>query len=354
MKTVLVAVLDWGLGHATRSIPIIQELQRQGAQVLIAGNGRSLELLRQEFPSQKYFELPSYDIRYPENGSMIWAMARQLPRVRRAIRAEQKIVNDIVEKEKVNAIISDNRYGCYNSSIPSIFLSHQLNLQMPDGWKWLSRFVNVRHQRLLKRFSEVWIPDMPGDLSLSGALSKTKLPNTKRLGILSRFNQNSITPSEAFEIVALISGPEPQRTIFENIIRQQLLEIDKPALLVKGIPGSEVKLKTKLLTELNHLKASELEGTLALAKCVISRSGYSTIMDLSALGKRVILVPTPGQTEQEYLAKFISERGWAVARAQRNFNLTEALGALHSIHSMPYTKPNAFLPQTITDLLCGC
>jgi uncharacterized protein (TIGR00661 family) len=354
MKTVLVAVLDWGLGHATRTIPVIRELMKQDVRVLVAGNGSSWDLLKQEFPDLKFYELPGYDIQYDKEGNIAQAIVKQLPRLKRVIKAEFKSVSGIVDQESVDAIISDNRYGCYHPSIPSVMICHQLNLKMPDGLRWMKFFVDAWHGIYLKRFNEIWIPDMPdASLSFSGDLSKTGFSNAKRIGILSRFEDSAAPKKSLYDIVALISGPEPQRSIFETIIRRELLKFNGKALMVNGQPQGE-PLTTGAVVEMNHLKASELDSVLRNTKVIVARSGYSTIMDLAALGQRAILVPTPGQTEQEYLAKHLAQCGWIVTQNQNDFNLMEALDAVKKINTMPHVSPNSFLPQAITDLLRLC
>lgn len=354
MKTVLVAVLDWGLGHATRSIPVVRELIKQNARVLIAGDGSSLSLLKQEFPDLKFYELPAYAIRYPQAGSMVWTIAKQFAHLQKVIQHEFKVVAEIVDDENVDAIISDNRYGCFAPSIPSILICHQLNLQLPSGWRWMKFVVDALHNHYLKRFTEIWIPDMPdAGLSFSGALSQTNFSNTKRIGILSRFEDGAAPKESLYDIVALISGPEPQRSIFETVIRKELLKFNGKALMVNGQPHGQAR-TTGAVIEVNHLKASELDSVLRNTKVIVARSGYSTIMDLAALGQRAILISTPGQTEQEYLAKHLTERGWIVTQNQNDFDLMEMLDAVKKINTMPHVKPNTFLPHAITDLLCRC
>lgn len=355
MKTVFVAVLDWGLGHATRSIPVIRELQSKQARVVIGGNGASLSLLKQEFPSLTSYELPDYGIRYPEKGSILWSLVKQFPHLKRVLREEYKIVADIIANENVDAIISDNRYGCYHSRIPSVIICHQLNLQLPNGWRWLSPFVNAMHEKHLLRFTQIWVPDMPDkSLSFTGDLSKSDLPNVNRIGILSRFGEGSNTYTSKFDLVAIVSGPEPQRSVFENLIRGQLRNFDRNVLLVKGLPEHKEFTFADTLMEVNHLEANELDPVLRDSKIVLARAGYSTIMDLAVLGKKAILIPTPGQTEQEYLARFLAEKAWVISREQKSFELMEALKAVDKINSLPHVRPNAFLPQAIADLLCRC
>ena len=349
-KIALVAVLDWGLGHATRCVPVISELLKQKVTVVIAGNGSSLKLLQLEFPQLKSYELPAYNIKYSITGKVIFKLLKQLPGFFKTIRCEQICVGEIITKEKIDFIISDNRYGCYSKDIKSIFIGHQLNLILPKGLELFSSWVNSQHLKLLSKFKEVWIPDNESGFRFSGELSKTSLA-VKHIGILSRFKRHIDQISTHYKYVAIVSGPEPQRKIFEDIIRTQLLKSDKISLLIKGLPGSDEEIRSNNLTELNHLSSQKLNKIIQSADVIISRSGYSSIMDFAVLEKKAILVPTPGQTEQAYLAEYLQENKMAVIQHQNNFNLDNALLQLSQINNLPETIPNSALSKAIATLL---
>jgi predicted glycosyltransferase len=350
-NSVLVAVLDWGLGHATRCIPVIQELQKQNARVVVGGSGLSLRFLQAEFPDLAFYELPSYGVVYPEKRSMLLSMLRQLPKINRAIRRERKQVEEIIQKEKVDFILSDNRYGCYSNQVKSIFIGHQLNIQMPSGLSIFSGFVNRQHWKRIQHFDQVWIPDQENGFHFSGILSETPLAKTKRIGILSRFSGAHEPAKETYEIVALLSGPEPQRSIFENKLRGQLQMLKRKSLMLKGKPGIHERTDNGSITEINHVSSKELQSILASADLVVARSGYSTIMDLAALGKKAILIPTPGQTEQEYLTRYLSSSKMAYNQAQDKLDLVNALTHLSEFGTLPKTEPNTLLPKAIQELV---
>ncbi len=350
-KSALVAVLDWGLGHATRCIPVIRELQKQNVRVVIGGSGLSLEFLKDEFPELTFYQLPSYGIVYPEIGNMIFSMLLQFPRINNRIRQEQKLTNEIIFKEKIDFIISDNRYGCYAQQIKSVFIGHQLNLQVPTRLSWLSRSLNNFHLSKINKFDQVWIPDEDMGFRFSRILSNNSLTKTRRIGILSRFGKSIKAESDVYEIVALISGPEPQRTIFENLMREQLKKSGRKSVMVKGKPGRIEKIEVGMLTEFNHLRSGELESVLLSAKVIIARPGYSTIMDLATLGKQVIVIPTPGQTEQEYLAEHLLTNKMGTSQKQNQFDLEKALEQLSNFGSLPKTEPNSGLPKAIEELI---
>jgi uncharacterized protein (TIGR00661 family) len=351
-KSVLVGVLDWGLGHATRCVPLIHELLKQNADVVLAGSGYSLVLLKEEFPQLVYYELPSYKITYPKR-ALMFLLLLQLPRVIRAIAREEKMAGEIIKNEKIDFIISDNRYGCYSKKIRSVFMGHQLDLPMPSGLGFLSNMVNSIHRKLIKRFDHVWIPDEENGFHFSGRLSQSIKVNSRRIGMLSRFSGVPQTNNDHFEIVAVLSGPEPQRTIFENILKLQLMRSKRKSLLVKGKPGKQNRVTTQNLTEIDHLNSVELESILSSAYFIVTRSGYSSIMDLAVLGKKVLLIPTPGQIEQEYLAEYLKSNKFAITQKQDELDLENALDQFQFVKPLPKTIPNIGLAQAITELICG-
>jgi UDP-N-acetylglucosamine transferase subunit ALG13 len=351
LKSALVTILDWGLGHATRCVPVIKELQKQNVSVIIGGSGLSLIFLKEEFPSLTFYELPSYGVIYQENGSMWFSIMKQLPKIYSVIRQERKAVARIIVKEKIDFIVSDNRYGCFSKSVKSVFLGHQLNLRMPAGSKWLSKVVNRLHSNAMRKFDEVWIPDEANGFSYSGVLSDNGDLHTRRVGILSRFGHETKKPGEVYDIVALISGPEPQRTIFENLCRQEVMKCNRKSLMIRGRPGESATVSNGLLTEVGHLRSEDMEAVLRNCGVVLSRSGYSTIMDLATLNKKAVFIPTPNQTEQEYLAEYFMINKMAFAQPQARFDLEVALSELQRVGALPQPPPNSLLSNAIKTLV---
>ncbi len=329
MKSVLVTPLDWGLGHATRCVPVIHELLKRKCTVFIAGFGDSLTLLKKEFPLLPSFLLPGYHPVYSTKGQMVGKMVLQVPKFIQVITREHAEVEAIVAKHKIDLVISDNRYGCWSGKVPSIIITHQLNILMPKGFEWLAGTIRYINYKLIKKFSYCWVPDYADkERSLSGKLSyydRSSLPNVIHVGPLSRFqltaNQNS------FDVVCILSGPEPQRTIFANLVTRQLKASDLRYFVVHGnYSGAEFFSEH----EAAILNTDALQTVISKSTLVIARSGYSTIMDLAVLGKQGIVVPTPGQTEQEYLADRYSKRGILFAMNQDVFDLKKALVASKS------------------------
>ena len=323
MKKVLVCALDWGLGHATRCVPIVRELQKRRADVWISSSGNALLFLRQEFPSLTSFELSAYDPQYSATASMPLKIMSQLPKFIRVVKKEHEQVEKIVRDCKIDIVISDNRYGCWSSNVKSIFITHQANLLMPPGFGWLAPPINLIGYQFIKKFQEVWIPDNPGSGLTTPFVSNGKL-NQKYIGWLSRFQMRKGI-EQRYEIIALISGPEPQRTIFENLVTKELKASGLTSLLVEGKPQEPLHKQEGCLEIVNHLATRELEEAILASKLVISRSGYSTVMDLIALGKRAFFVPTPGQTEQDYLARELKKMKVTGSSSQDKFDLADAL-----------------------------
>jgi uncharacterized protein (TIGR00661 family) len=324
-KHVLIAVLDWGLGHATRCIPVISSLLKNNCRVSIAGNGASLMLLRQEFPQLSFHELPAYKVTYSSHGYFFLNLASQVPRLFKAISKEKKQIEKLVSENQIDVIISDNRYGCYSDKVPSIFITHQLNIQLPAFLSWSRFIVDYINHHLIKKFDSCWVPDFP-DSRLSGKLSITGKLKPQFIGTLSRFCPGDVAMEKEL-LVGLVSGPEPQREIFEKLLTKEFKKLNRPGIIVRGLPNLITKkFSDGNLTLIAHAPSRELERIISKADVIISRSGYSTIMDLYVLGKkRVIFVPTPGQTEQEYLAKDLEKRKIAFMQTQRHFSLEEAI-----------------------------
>jgi uncharacterized protein (TIGR00661 family) len=326
MRRVLIAPLDWGLGHATRCIPVIREFIDRGCEVLIAGSGDSLSLLKAEFPSLKHFILPPYSPEYPVNGKfMAWKMALQLPKFFRVIRRERKIVERIIHEQQVDLLISDNRYGCRSSVVPSVFITHQSNILMPKRFGWLAHLVRKKNEKYIKHFTTCWLPDYSGDHSLAGALISHSENQDEisyvHIGPLSRFRYSQSTREQKFDTVVILSGPEPQRTMLEKILVPQLIHSGLRYFVVRGVFQQDVAGENHA----NFLTAEKLQEFIESAEVIIARSGYSTVMDMTALRKKVIFIPTPGQPEQEYLARRLMNLGVAFYMEQHDFELRVAL-----------------------------
>ena len=329
-KKILIAPLDWGLGHATRCIPVVRACLALGHEVVIASSGRSLQLLKKEFPQLIAVDVPAYDIQYQKKGSFIIKIMSQLGKVFRGIKREHKQTQQIIQAHNIDLIISDNRYGIYSNSVYSIIISHQMMVKVPK-FKIAEPFVYLWLQYQHRKFDAIWIPDVKNEPNISGDLShKYKLPkHAKFIGILTRFRKPVIQPEIKYDVLAIISGPEPQRTIFEDLIIKQAKQTDKKYAIVSGISekNSEQQIHENIHL-ISHLPAEELFNLILSSEIIISRGGYSTLMDLAVLNKKCIFVPTPGQTEQEYLVEELDKKNMVFGVDQNNFDLHIALKAV--------------------------
>lgn len=316
---ILVCALDWGIGHAARSSVLVRSWRDAGAAVTLAGNGRSLAFWRQEFPELPYRMLPDYGITYASGPLLLPRLLLSLPRIASVRSAEYRLVRSW--KNQFDAIVSDNRFGCALPGKPSIFLTHQLHLAAPPRLEWGENFAERLMARMLSPFSEVWIPDHEGE-GLSGKLGHPlhpeHFPPLRWIGPLSRFAGQEPSPSPwagPWDTLALVSGPEPSRTRFENDLRRALQDVPGRHLIVRGMPHlplPDAPSAVEGTQTVPHLPTSDLAAALRGAGRIVSRGGYSSLMDFEALGlldSRCVLVPTPGQTEQEYLARHLAGRG---------------------------------------------
>lgn len=322
-KNILVAPLNWGLGHATRCIPIIKGLIACGYNPILASDGQALALLKQEFPSLQMLYLPSYDIEYAKKGNHFkWKMIKNSPKMIKAILAEKRIIKAWINEHQLAGIISDNRLGVYSKIIPSVFITHQLNV-LTGNTSWLS---TKMHEFIIRKFNQAWVPDFEKSPNLSGKLGHSKNQSyiKKYIGPLSRFEKQNLPI--IYDILVLLSGPEPQRSILEQILNQELINSDYNVLFVKGIIESEQKTnQSENITFYNFMNSEQLEKAIVQSEFVLCRSGYTTVMDLAKLGKKAFFIPTPGQFEQEYLAKKLKKDMLVPFSKQEEFQLKDLL-----------------------------
>ncbi len=320
-KRILVAVLNWGLGHATRCIPIINELQQEDFEVFIASDGAALELLKKEFPDIKCLELPSYNITYTKSpGLLKWKIFAESPRLFKIIQQERKVTRDLVKKYELNGIISDNRPGCRYKHIKCVFITHQFSV-LSGNTTYLS---SKLHQKYISKFDECWIPDASGNHNLSGIMGHLKkMPeNVKYIGPLSRFNK--LPQQKKYDFAVILSGPEPQRTMLEEKLLIAFQNSDNKIIFIRGVmEEKQISSANKNLIIKNYLTTKALEEVILSSEVIICRSGYSSIMDLAKLEKKAFLIPTPGQFEQEYLAERFMKLGIAPFCKQENFEISK-------------------------------
>jgi UDP-N-acetylglucosamine transferase subunit ALG13 len=342
--SVLLAPLDWGLGHATRCIPIIKQLIQQGSRVVIAASGSQKILLEQEFPNLEFLDLPGYAINYKPGILLKWGLVFQIPSILKQIKSENKWLEQIRQQYSIDAVISDNRYGLHNKNLFCVFITHQLFIQSGSvsggSWRntaigrWIDRKIMNWNYSLIEKFSSCWVPDQEAAFSIAGLLSHPpvlpKIP-IQYIGLLSRF-QPPEKQGKKNLLLILLSGPEPQRTQFEKILFKQLTQTTLETFVLRGLPGKDHQIpfiKTGIEIR-NHASTDELSNMINESAFIIARAGYSTIMDLIRMKKNAILVPTPGQTEQEYLGHYLHEKKWMYTIPQKNFSLQSAIRAFQN------------------------
>jgi uncharacterized protein (TIGR00661 family) len=318
-RTILIAPLNWGLGHATRCIPIIKALQENNYIPIIASDGIALELLRKEFPYLKFLELPSYQIEYAKNGKNFkWKLIQKLPKMIAAIVHEKQLVKTWIKQYSIDGIISDNRLGIFSKNIPSVFITHQLRV-MTGNTTWLT---SKLHQSIIKKYMECWVPDTPTNQNLAGDLSHINKYSLKLryIGPLSRMQKKEAP--QKYNLMIILSGPEPQRGILEEKLKTEVQRFKGNVVFIKGVvQANQIKEQIDTICYYNFMNSRQLEQTFNESDIVLCRSGYTTIMDLAKLGKKAFFIPTPGQYEQMYLAKKLKKEGLVPYAEQDSFTI---------------------------------
>jgi uncharacterized protein (TIGR00661 family) len=326
---ILLAPLDWGLGHTTRCIPIVRYLLSKGCDVIVAGDQHQLALLKQEFPSLQLVHLRGYELKFSNNRlKTIVKIILQIPRILASVRRERRWLQRFAREKRIDAVVSDNRYGFFLKDVYSVFITHQLTIKTPFG-KSFDSLLRKLNYRFISRFNECWIPDTKEPGSLAGELSNPpSLPLLPiyYIGNLARFTSAGKQEEKNYLLV-MISGPEPQRSIFESRILDQVAHLNAPVHLLRGLPATQGSLPDASPTVIieNHREGLSLQKLISGASVVISRPGYTTVMEMLSCGKRCIFIPTPGQSEQEYLGKHLAEQGYSLCASQAAFNLKQLL-----------------------------
>jgi uncharacterized protein (TIGR00661 family) len=300
-------------------VPIIKALISNNYEPILASDGDALLFLQKEFPSLKSYQLPSYRIQYPKKGKYLkLKLLLSLPSILFSVKKEREFILQLIEKENIKGIISDNRFGVFSSKIPSVYITHQLNV-LSGKTTWITSKI---HQKIIAKFNQCWVPDVDIEPNFSGELGhvKNSVLNLKYIGILSRLKLVEL--EVVYDILVLLSGPEPQRTLLENKLLVELKNYQGTVLFVRGVLNNSTKIvASKNIEIVDFLTSSNIENAMNKSELVIARSGYSTIMDLAVLGKKAFFIPTPGQFEQEYLAKNLHKNNIAPFASQENFTL---------------------------------
>jgi predicted glycosyltransferase len=299
-KTIFISPLDWGLGHATRCVPLIRRLMADNTVILGTTPG-TRTVLEEEFPGLKQVGIEPYNIRYSKTLPLLLKLFSDAPRIASVIKKEQEQLKAIVKEHAVDLIISDNRLGLYHERVESIYITHQLKIKAGIWSAAASRI----HRRYMQKFSKVWVPDFEKrELALAGELSENPgLDHVEYIGPLSRLDKE-LKKGESTDYLVLLSGVEPQRSLLEEALCQAFRHTRKKVVFVRGTGAPRAVSFPEELTVVDLADAARLSQLVADAETIVCRSGYSSLMDLHhAQKKQLVLIPTPGQTEQEYLAR---------------------------------------------------
>ncbi len=312
--------------------------------------------MQKEFPELEFVHLSGYKLKYGRSKwGTIFKIIFQIPKMLIAINKEKNWLKGFTIRKHLDLIVADNRFGLAHPQIKSVFMTHQLQIKTSLGSR-ADRFIQILNYRLINRFHECWVPDAAGDINLAGALSHPvalpKIPVTY-IGALSRIK--SEPASRSHSLLILISGPEPQRSIFEDLILQQLTAHEYSAVVVRGLPGRSTTLNNVApwLTIFNHLPQQELQQAINVAEVIVSRSGYSTIMDVLPLGKKCILIPTPGQAEQEYLAVSLAKKNLVCTTPQHLFDLPQMVEKAKQLQvpDLAFLKNDSLIDEAIEKVI---
>lgn len=324
---ILIAPLNWGLGHATRCVPLVEKWIQEGNKVVLAGDGESFIFLTKYFPHLRHIHFSPLNLRYSQSNNQVWAILRAIPHIFLWAIKDHILLRSLLKEESFDLIVSDNRFGFYSPRVQSVYITHQLQIRLPNGWRWAERIATSIHARVYAKYNKVWVPDIDCTDSnlidtLAGELSHLRVEQLKKglstkfnyIGPLSRFNKRMCTtqqPHEIYHTVCVLSGLEPQRTLFEQQLLARYKDCEQRVLIVRGMMGlPNTRITHRNITIVPSLDTQTLAQALCSAQHIVARAGYSTIMDLAALDllDKAELIPTPGQPEQEYLSEHTRKR----------------------------------------------
>lgn len=356
-KRVLFAVHDWGLGHATRSLPLIRALLDRGDTVtVLVAPGNALRLLQAELGDRcafyPYADIPKPFSRFP--ALFYLRMSLSMPQVMALFRREHELTEKLVKERDLDCVVSDTRYGIWSQAVPSYCILHSLRQLIPFRPHWLERLVERSQCRKLSGFTKVLIPDMEEDGGLSGELSHDLDIDwgAGRLEWIGPLSGVRVQPGKRdIDMFFSISGIEPQRTIFERKVLDALPQLTGRIVVTLGQPArADECIERGNATIHGCLDRHAQADMLNRARITITRSGYTTLMELAELGGRALLVPTPGQSEQEYLARLHRERGRMWSTTQSELDLPADLERAANLPGLPRVSSAASI-QRFLDII---
>ena len=328
-------------------IPLAKRLGEMNNNIFIGSGEEHISLFRNELQNVKYIHFPGFKPGYSRYLPQYLILLLKIPVLLYYIIREHYQLKKIILEHRIDIVISDNRFGLWNRKIKTVYITHMPVIPFPKLFSFLEFIGVFLHRIIIKKYSFCFIPDLPGELNLSGRLSHDiKLPgNVRYIGILSRFSESgssALKSSDRFpKTTVILSGPEPQRGILKKKLTGILKEMEIPAVMLEGHPLEKNEVvKSGNITFYNHISTSEMKEMIKGSESIISRAGYTTIMELISLNCSALLIPTPGQTEQEYLASYLSGKGWFATVSQSDLKTNILLPT-----NKPYW-PDLFIEQS--------
>ncbi len=357
-KRILVCPLFWGMGHTIRMIPVIKELQKRGHTVILGANQKQAQYIRKEIPDLHFLFFPGFTIKYSRILPQYIVILINLPRYLFYSVKEHILLKKIIKNHDIDIVISDSRAGLWNKNIISVFFTHLIRIPFPRKLRFLENLFLPLNRMALKNFTFCFIPDLPGEVNLSGRLShELPLPaNARFTGVLSRFKTEDvrkIVSDKNYFCTVILSGPSPQKELFSEQMKHILCKTDGISVIAgeTSFPGLLEKYEGKIKLA-GHLTSEELYSYISQSKHVVARAGYTTIMELFSAGIEAIIIPTPGQPEQEYLAKYLSERKWFVSVNQKDLiQETFPFGSKTSLPEFPCEENQRLFSEALDELL---
>lgn len=357
-NNILICPLEWGLGHAGRIIPLARRLKSMGHNVIIGTGSDHISFLRAEMPEMDYILFPGFRIRYSGKLPQYLIIMLKIPVLIYYSIREHYQLKKIIRDHSVDIVISDSRIGLWNSKIKSVIIVHFPGVPVPASLKIFEKPLFIISRLIIRRFTYCYIPDIEGEENLTGKLSHNlDLPSNARfIGILSRFSKYAYgDPSiiKKYHFMVILSGPEPQREILRNKLTGLLSSAGLSTVILGGDPSSAHKeIITGNIVYINHLPEKELAELILGSDIIITRSGYTTIMELVSLNKSAIIIPTPGQPEQEYLARYLSDKGLFLAVNQSEIsNLSDLEIPVINQAELIREQSDRLMEKAITELL---
>lgn len=355
-KKILICPLDWGMGHASRCIPIIRNLVELDCDVIVAAQGAVKAFLALEFPGIIFVPIVNYNISYATTSlGLIFKFPYFLLRVFYCAYVEHQQIKKLIKDHSIDCVISDNRFGCFSKDIYSVYISHQLCVLLPKWARVFEWFLWKGLRWAINQYDMLWIPDYPGKKSLTGLLiNKFSIPEQCRfVGVLSRFmGNNEVFEDGNLDLLVMLSGPEPQRTMLENKIIEELRGFSGSAIVLLCKPEeSYTKNISEQIRLISHVPTEKMVEYINRAKQIICRGGYTTIMELVSLQKKAILIPTPGQTEQIYLGDRLTKKGCFYSVSQKEFKLQRSLDKLKDINGFQIDNNEDLLNEAVFDMI---